>query len=216
MKKIITDKSSLEVSLFLFILSNVLLLLRFAFTLSTDYWFLGWNLFLAAIPCAAAYGIRYLHLENKFTAKLFILLFIWFIFYPNSPYIFVDFRHVGYVNQLPLWVDYALTALFSLTGAYFGFESIILIRSILYKITGFKAGLMVLILNLLAGFGVYLGLVLRFNSWDVLFNPLVLIASLFLIFTNSSDLIQASVFTVAYAAFTQILFGIYFLFRKFE
>ncbi len=215
-KKRITDKSSLEVSLFLFILSSVLLLLRFAFTLSTNYWFLGWNLFLAGLPYFFSFIIYKFNLGKKYSVKLFFLLLAWLAFYPNSPYIFVDLRHVGYVSDIPVGFDWALTFLHAFVGAFLGFESIVLLRSVLYKILNVRLGLLVLSINLLAGFGVYLGLVLRFNSWDILLNPLGLIATIVILLTNQADLIRILVFTLGYATLTQALFGIYYIFRKID
>lgn len=213
MKKIITDKSSFNVSSFLFILCIILLLLRFIVTQTIGYWFLGWNLFLAWIPYITSYIVFKFNLGKKFSLKLFLLLFSWFVFYPNSPYIFVDLRHVGYSNGMPYFIDLALTLIYAFSGAFLGFESIVLLRRQLQALFNIRLGFLILLINLIASFGVYLGLVLRFNSWDILFNPLGILASIVLLFTNSRELIEVAVFTLGYATVSQALFGFYYLLR---
>src|SRR5215467_5703510 len=79
-------------------------LLRIFISHHKNYFYFIWNLFLAWIPFLISMylPIAYYKLRYKFVA--WILLIIWFLFWPNSPYIITDLLHLR-EKQVPLWYD---------------------------------------------------------------------------------------------------------------
>jgi uncharacterized membrane protein len=73
-------------------------------------------------------------------------------------------------------MDLVLILLFALTGLALGFLSLYLMQSLVARRLGWTAGwLFVAGTAALSGVGIYLGRFLRWNSWDVLLNPLELL-----------------------------------------
>ena len=147
---------------------------RVAYTDTSHYTFLPWNLFLAWIPLIFAY-IAYA-LSAKRTL-LYILVplfaFVWLIFFPNALYIITDVQHLanGW-DSAPIWFDVILLIWFSWTGLLLGIVSLYLMQEIVKKAFGkFLGWVLVFSVSILGSIGVYLGRFLRWNSWDILHNP---------------------------------------------
>src|ERR1044071_4068920 len=100
----------------------------------------------------------------------YILLIIWILFWPNSPYIITDLLHLR-EKQVPLWYDLGLILSFAWAGLMLGFISLIEIQNLIRKrsnrIWGWAFATLMLLLGSL---GIYIGRYGRLNSWDV-FNP---------------------------------------------
>lgn len=155
-------------SLFSFGLSMI----RYAITDSKMYVFLNWNLFLAFIPWMLSTSIIIYNYQHK-KLLLTILLTSWLLFFPNSPYILTDLFHLKTHSAASVWFDWALILSFAWTGLMFGFCSLRDIEKILSLYINRKyIILFVIALLFVAGFGVYVGRFLRWNSWDVLRSPL--------------------------------------------
>ncbi len=149
---------------------------RIFITRNFGYAFLVWNLFLAWLPLCFA-----LLVGEKFRAgehrnwRFAALAGAWLLFFPNAPYIFTDFIHLIYGHYQRFWVDLTLILMCALTGLVLGFVSLYLMQSIVRRLYGWVASwLFILVVAGLSGFGVYLGRILRFNSWDVIARPLKL------------------------------------------
>lgn len=71
---------------------------------NATYFFLVWNLFLAAIPFGAA--LLFERARGFFTRT--ITLLVWLLFLPNAPYIVTDFIHLRARPPVPLWFDILL------------------------------------------------------------------------------------------------------------
>jgi uncharacterized membrane protein len=104
----------------------------------------------------------------------------WLLLYPNAPYLTTDFIHlIGEPydpDSLIVWFDLILFFLFSWCGLLLGYVSLRHFHVLVNHFTNLTAGwLFVLAVSFLGGFGVYLGRVIRLNSWDVLFSPFRLI-----------------------------------------
>lgn len=151
-----------------------LLLIRAKVTQSVFYFFLIWNLFLAFVP----YGIIILlkeHikiLENRFLRVIFHGL--WLLFLPNSFYILTDFVHLSKGNPELFWLDLIVLTAFSLTGFLLGLHAL-QEAEYQFKITYSQryTPFLIFMICLLSGFGVYLGRFLRFNSWNIFSNPMI-------------------------------------------
>src|SRR5512138_3521388 len=140
-----------------------------------DYPFLIFNLGLAWIPLLAALAAD-LTSRNRVTFWLFMPVFtlIWLIFFPNAPYLLTDFQHLAdtYSNS-PLWFDVILMIWFAWTGLLLGITSLSLMQGIVTRTFNSTAGwAFAVIATLLSSIGLYLGRFLRWNSWDLLQDPL--------------------------------------------
>jgi len=155
---------------------------RIAYSDSRRYISLVWNLFLAWIPFILAY-MAYL-LSWRRTLMLLVIpvfAFLWFIFFPNAPYILTDLQHLGDgVGKVPLWYDVVLLIWFSWTGMLLGVVSLNLMQEIITRQLGRVPGwIFVLLAAGLTSVGMYVGRFIRLNSWDVLQDPSGTAADLF-------------------------------------
>jgi uncharacterized membrane protein len=138
--------------------------------------FLIWNLFLAWLPLVFALLACELFRSGRGNGwKLGALGGAWLLFFPNAPYIFTDVIHLVYRAHRFFWVDLLLILICALTGLVLGFVSLYLMQSLVRRRYGWMAGwLFVAVVTGLSGFGIYLGRFLRFNSWDVVAQPVKL------------------------------------------
>jgi uncharacterized membrane protein len=179
------------------------------YILSYNIGWMAYNCFLALI----AVGLGYLVLQVNAKFLKFVIGVFWFLFLPNTIYIFTDLEHlirqwqfIGPSFRSLLVVEYII---FEIVGvatfllAFFPFEKLVksLKLSKKQKIRAF------VIFNFVIAFGMVLGRVERINSWQVFTNlPAVIVSTFHVIF--SINLIGLTV-----------LFGllcnfIYFLFRR--
>lgn len=174
---------------------NLLLLTAFCFFLlmvriklsgENSFTFLLWNLFLAAIPFFIS---QYLTVRKRKYSKYLLsgFLAIWILFLPNAPYIVTDFIHLKYYSSDFFWLDLLMIFSFSLAGLVFGITSMRQMLQIIQQRWSPKISDTVLILACLGcGFGIYLGRVLRFNSWDILSSPLAILKRSILSYTDAT------------------------------
>src|SRR4030042_252976 len=152
----------------LFILG--LSILRFIITDTIVFLFLNWNLFLAFLPWLISSIIIYKGVNNKFFLNLLILS--WLLLFPNSPYILTDLFHLRLRASAPLWYDLIVLLSFAWTGLIYGFISLMDIELLFKKYLNKSIITIISILFLfLCSFGIYLGRILRWNSWDIIGNP---------------------------------------------
>lgn len=135
--------------------------------------FLNWNLFLAFVPWVlTSIIIVNNHLKHKSIVIAF-LLFTWLLFFPNAPYILTDLFHLRLNSNIPLWYDLVLILTFAWTGLLYGFLSLFDIEKIFVEKFKIKwISFLSSILLFVTSFGIYLGRYLRWNSWDILNNPM--------------------------------------------
>ncbi len=142
---------------------------------SLMYLFLAWNLFLAAIPAFAAARLQY----EKASWRQAGWLALWLAFLPNAPYIVTDFVHLRARPPVPLWFDIALLISCAATGLLLGYASVADVqRFIARKFGEATAWLCAASALVLSGAGIYLGRFLRWNSWDILANPIAIVLSI--------------------------------------
>lgn len=158
-------------------IAGLLVLARVGLTHNFKYGLLVGNLALAWIPLALA-----LLAQRQFEQagwrhwRFAALAGAWLLFFPNAPYIFTDVVHVFRGSFAHFWADLTLIFIFGLTGLVLGFLSLYLMHSLACQAWGQWRGWgFVGVVSALSGFGIYLGRVLRFNSWDVLVKPAKLI-----------------------------------------
>ncbi|MGB5943654.1 MAG: DUF1361 domain-containing protein [Leeuwenhoekiella sp.] len=192
-------------------------LLAFRIKLSYEFFYLilVWNLFLGIVPLVTVYFLL-ASAEIKRLPLLFGTL-IWLLFLPNAPYIITDLIHLKHSD--PGWavVDSLIIMSFAIVSALAGFISLREMSRIykpLVKIKGLLAAQILILF--LCGYGVYLGRFIRFNSWELVTNPLPLFEYIWA--TVSHPLIYWKVwgFTLCFGGFLNLTYftGIFVLDSK--
>lgn len=133
-----------------------------------------WNLFLAWVPVLAAVPIYALCARGSRRPVLIgVLAIVWFLFFPNAPYIITDIEHLEPRPGVPYWYDMITIMSFALTGWFLGYLSLYLMQEIVRGWMGrWTSWFFALVMLALSSFGIYLGRFLRWNSWDVFLAPL--------------------------------------------
>ncbi|WP_373230533.1 DUF1361 domain-containing protein [Cohnella sp.] len=169
------------------VLCTLLIVVRASQVDYIQYRFLLWNLFLAWLPLLVSMFAIMIARIGKGTGKAIILTLcgvIWLLLYPNAPYLTTDFIHLilnpkygmNHLDRLLLWYDLVMFFLFSWCGLLLGYLSMKDFHSLVWHYLNAWAGwVFIVIVSFLGGFGVYLGRVIRLNSWDVVFSPFRLI-----------------------------------------
>jgi len=154
----------------------------------TIFWVV-WNATLALIPVAAGYALRIVLDRKPVRAMGWLLVvvlgLIWFIFLPNTCYLLTEWRH--YMDTVDsqnlylraksdsvLFIKLTLGTIFYFLYSLFGMAAFALAirpveRAAVRRNISVRLGALPFFAAV--ALGVYLGLVLRFNSWDVLENP---------------------------------------------
>ena len=136
---------------------------------AAGYRYLVWNLTLAWIPMLLAILLVVAYRLRRPAFELVALGAAWLLFFPNAPYVVTDFIHLGDRHRL---YDTIVLGSFAMTGLALGFASLLLVQLVVTRAAGALIGWMTAVGSLfVASIGIYLGRVLRFNSWDALRQP---------------------------------------------
>ena len=153
------------------------LVLRFVFSASLGFGFLAWNLFLAWIPYLTGLGI--VRLARRYRPGSGVLVLptaFWLLFFPNAPYVITDLVHLRGAPFPHVVPDAALISAFAVLCLALGLVSLRTVHRVVTQRLGARAGWMfAATVLLLSGAGVWMGRVLRWNSWDVVTNPVGLL-----------------------------------------
>jgi len=158
-----------------------------------DYRFLVWNLFLAWLPYAFAVWAVSVRQKAPQARRAAILPgILWLLFLPNAPYIVTDFLHLLQERPFPILYDVALIFAFAWTGLLLGLISIGMMQDLVRRSRGRIIGwAFVFGTAMLTGVGMYVGRVLRWNSWHVLTRPKRIVSTLAEAMTNPFDHLTA-------------------------
>ena len=149
-----------------------LLAVRLVVTGSPFGLFLPWNLFLAAVPLVASTTLVRLDERGASRWALVGLGAVWLAFLPNTPYLLTDLVHLGDRPPVPFWYDLGMLLSGAGVGLLAGYVSLADVHGVLARRWGAAAGWAAATGTLfLSAFGIYLGRVLRWNSWDVITAP---------------------------------------------
>jgi uncharacterized membrane protein len=171
---------------------------------------LMWNLFLAWLPMLgslAAYNLERRHGNGLIVAACAL---VWLMFFPNAPYLLTDLTSL-HPRSVPFWYDLMMFAAFAWTGTLLGLVSLFLMQLLVRKKAGraaswlFAGGAL-----LLSGFGVYLGHVPRWNSWDVFTSPLGLFSDIWYRLSHPVANAQMFAFTGIFAVFLLCVYLVLF------
>lgn len=149
-----------------------------------------WNAFLALIPVVAGYAIYALYRRTgrrtlPIKVAIVALGLVWFAFMPNTCYLLTEWRHfleaIGYSNLYAEWdvSKFAAVRLMEYTLFYAFYSGIgaltfvLAIRPIAWVMRQkhLTPWVWAIPFFLLMSLGVYLGLILRLNSWDIITRP---------------------------------------------
>lgn len=161
-----------------------MLVMRIAYANNVRYIFLLWNLFLGWIPFQLGVALTQKQHYNKWIK--YGLLASWLLFFPNALYIITDLIHLeNSGDKVPVWFDAILLFTSSVTGLIMAFVSLFQVELLLHKYLRTKHVNKLIVAALFLGsFGVYLGRFLRWNSWDIVANPVSLLLEIAVRFTN--------------------------------
>ncbi|HVX58927.1 MAG TPA: DUF1361 domain-containing protein [Candidatus Saccharimonadales bacterium] len=139
---------------------------------STRYWFIPENLVLAWAGLAFGWIlVNRLKVGRWLSWQNIVLSAIWLFFLPNTWYVLTDFLHVYATGEISELYDIAMIGTLVITGFALGFTSLYLVHKELDKrLSPIESWSVVEAVILLASFGIYLGRVLRWNSWDLVTN----------------------------------------------
>jgi uncharacterized membrane protein len=192
-----------------FIFICLLITARVIYAGSMQHVFLTWNIFLAWIPYALSHYFAWY--QNKQKWKQLFLFSSWILFFPNALYIVTDLIHLQEAGDAPVWYDAILLFTSSFIGLLMAFVSLFNAEKYLSKKFSHKTvSILMPAIIFISSFGVYLGRFQRWNSWDVLHNPVAL----------GEDILRSIVFpqdhfrTWAVTGILSILFYLIYSFSK--
>jgi len=190
--------------------------MEFIFSLSINKYkvlAIFWNIFLALIPCFTVYFLIGSIRAKKWVKLMwsdrlvFILIFIfWLFMLPNAPYLLTIPRHL--VNYCLNFDKYRVCQDGgSWIVMFFVFYSLIGVPTFYYSLkkmtdlfknlfSHFASVLFPIFVIPLVSIALMFGLFERFNSWDVLMNPLDLIKTALSYFLDKTLFLNFLVFTI--------------------
>jgi uncharacterized membrane protein len=173
---------------------------------------MGWNVFLALVPCLVAYFMIHAKKVSLFHPAFIILFIFWLLMLPNAPYLFFMTRHiVGYCAEIGAhrvceggsWIPLFFFA-YALVGVPTFYYALHIMTRLIVGVTWQKNEVIFPLLVIpVVSIGLMLGLYERFNSWNILNMPGDILQAVHRYFTDMTLLRD-------FLVFTAILYGIYF------
>jgi uncharacterized membrane protein len=153
-----------------------LISLREHLTGSFEYTFMRWNLVLAWLPMSFALITLGAYRRGMPAAVWMLSGVLWLLFLPNAPYLVTDLIHLrNSWASAPLWFDVLMFLSFGATGLALGYASLYVVHGVISERFGAIAGWgLIVTVFALSSVGIYLGRILRLNSWDAITQPDVL------------------------------------------
>jgi len=142
-----------------------------------------WNLFLAFIPLVLSLWL-FLRRSNKRSLLWWLVLVVYITFLPNAPYLLTDIIHLieAIRANYSIWITTLVFIPLHVSAILVGWEAYVisLINQGHYlKQQGWRKFIFPseLITHGLCAIGIFLGRFRRFNSWDLVTKPDILITS---------------------------------------
>lgn len=174
--------------------------------------FLLWNLYLAWLPLLFAALATVIARRSLFLA-LFPGL-AWLVFLPNAPYLITDLMHLARDGRVPVLFDAVMLFSFALCGLAYGLVSLRWMQRLVAGRWGRWHGYAFAATALsAAGFGIYLGRYVRWNSWDLLTQPKLLLGDVLSRLANPIDYWHTWAMSLLFAS---LLIFAYWLFQDLE
>lgn len=185
--------------------------LRFVGAENTRYWFMLWNLTLAWVaPLIAWYLFKRLNRTSWGSWFNIALTVLWLGFLPNSFYIVTDMIHLKPTGEINIIFDAVLLTSFVFNGFIAGFIGTFLVhKQLLHRLSSRVSMAIVTGVFILSSYAIYLGRVLRWNTWDALLHPAGLLFDISDNIIHPLDHLQSFVVTIS---FTVLITSFYLLF----
>ena len=167
---------------------------------------LMWNLFLAYVPFAITSWMqkRPQRIQNRY--NWYACFIIWLLFIPNAPYILTDLFHL-FDGGVPVWYDLFLIFSFAWNGMVLGYLSIRSMEKMWSRRhTRWPAWLFTFPVMFLCSLGVYIGRYLRYNSWDVVKDPVTLMSDMTDMFLHPAAHKSAWAFIICMGIFLSLMY----------
>jgi uncharacterized membrane protein len=186
-----------------------LLIIRLFYTGTAMYFFYPWNLFLALVP---VFFSGLLLKQRALNYKSILLLALWLLFLPNAPYLVTDIFHFEERPPVPVWFDLMLVVSGAWNGILLCMISLFRVERFLKTVCTPKlTGKIMPLIIFLCGYGVYIGRYLRYNSWDVVTEPVGILRTSTHHIHHPFQNLNVWLFTFVFASFLGI---IYFTIKK--
>jgi uncharacterized membrane protein len=185
----------------------------------SSFWIL-WNLFLAFIPLALSFWLFRRKTSGWKSWLWWLGCLVFIVFLPNAPYLITDIIHLirAIQEDYPIWILTLVLMPVHFFAIMTGIEAYVISLINLgdyLKRQGATSRSIIgveLLIHALCTFGVYLGRFLRFNSWDLVTKPTVLLVESFNSVTARLPLITMFiifiVITVSYWIMKQVTLGL--------
>jgi uncharacterized membrane protein len=171
-------------------------------------WGINWNLFLSWVPILIV-----LWMEKKVAInalndlEVFCLSILWLLFFPNAPYVITDLVHLYPSNGNAYWHHQLMIYTFAFASLACGLMSLYWIQHIWTAIFSAKCSIWLTISSIgLSGYGIFLGRIERFNSWDFFVHPIALLKYMVHSLTN----ITAILITLEFSVFIGIVYWFFY------
>lgn len=184
----------------------ILIGIRIYVTGSIMHLFLVWNIFLAWIPYALSGFLEY-RATSPQRISSWILFFTWLVFFPNALYLVTDLIHLQDTAGAPIWYDAMLLFTAALLGLMLAFASLYHVERWFQSfVSAGKLAILMPFIMALSAFGVYLGRFDRWNSWDILHDPVALCNSILRYVWNPVDHAYTWGITGLFAVFYYLMY----------
>lgn len=138
-----------------------------------EYSYLVWNLALAWLPLVLVlWLVRVLHSRVWSSWLPLVITLAWLGFLPNSFYMITDYIHLYEVVRVNVLFDVVMFTSFILNGLILGYLSVCLVhQEFLKRLSRRTSAVLIGGILLMTSFAIYIGRDLRWNTWDIMFNP---------------------------------------------
>ncbi len=183
--------------------------------------YLLWNIFLALVPFyLSIYLEKYSANVDRKNYLQIIVFFLWFIFLPNTFYVLTDFFHIKanlYIPNGSALIQFSsiynllLVASFIWTSFLVGIISLRKVHLLINQRYSEKIGIYAVYVTVLcSSIGIYLGRILRLNSWDLIVAPFKFFDKLLYSSRNYSPF-QATIFVMVLTAFILVIYSTFYI-----
>jgi uncharacterized membrane protein len=149
-----------------------MIVFQIAYTGTSEHSAIAWNLLLAWIPFWLALIVYDRSRSGASTLTLGAAAVLWLLFLPNAPYIVTDLKYIDGFSGLEALYHLVLLTSAAFTGLLLGLTSLFIVHAVARRLVGaLNAWALVVAVLTLSSFGIYLGRVQRWNSWDVFVRP---------------------------------------------
>lgn len=139
--------------------------------------FIFFNLFLAWVPLLLALVLADQHPRNR--VLWCGVVGVWLLFLPNAPYVLTDVLHLRWVVSVPSWRFTIQILTLAVTGLLLGMVSLQLVHAEFRRRWGRTRAWWAIGTAIgLASFGVSIGRFGRWNTWDTITQPKLLMSDI--------------------------------------